>query len=136
MRKKTTEMQALIKKSVDDLGSHNQPQLVGDIFEIYFKEHVQKMQKTVENPGDIEDKFLYEITMSTYKFAQKERGLRILETVVSSCTCKDFNEYNKLICAEIAKVYHEDKIFTKAYVSVLTNFWTTFCIFKLFAEQI
>jgi len=73
------------------------------------------MQKTVENPGDIEDKFLYEVTLSTYKFAQKERGLRILETVVSSCTCKDFNEYNKLICAEIAKVYHEDKIFTKAY---------------------
>jgi len=39
----------------------------------------------------------------------------ILETVVSSCTCKAFDEYNKLLCAEIAKVHQEDKIFTKAY---------------------
>lgn len=29
-----------MKKAIQDLGEHKQPQLVGDIFEIYFKEHV------------------------------------------------------------------------------------------------
>ena len=48
-------MQALIKQAIQDLGKHNQPQLVGDIFDIYFKEHVQKMQKVVNSPAEIED---------------------------------------------------------------------------------
>ena len=87
-------MQALIKNAIQDLGKHKQPQLVGDIFDIYFKEHVQKMQKTVKNPGEIEDAFLFEICKLTHANAEKKRGIELITKVVDICVSKEFNDYN------------------------------------------
>jgi len=51
MRRRFPEMQALMAKAITDLGERNQNGMVGDIFEIYFNEHVLKMngsEKDVE----------------------------------------------------------------------------------------
>ena len=48
------------------------------------------MQKVVENPGEIEDEYLFNLSMKTFENADKERGRRLLETVVKSCNCKEF----------------------------------------------
>jgi hypothetical protein len=50
-------MQQLIKQSMNDLGSKGQNQLVGDIFQIYFTEHVLK----ASDSASVEDDFLLEI---------------------------------------------------------------------------
>ena len=100
------------------MGKHNQPQLVGDIFDIYFKEHVQKMQKVVDSPAEIEDEFLYEICELTYANSDKSRGVGLLQKVVDICVSKEFNEYNKKLCGTIATYFMtQEKIYTKAYVS-------------------
>ena len=87
-----------MKKAIIDLGQHQQPQLVGDIFEIYFKEHVQKMQKTVENYGEIEDAFLFQLSMLMFEHSEKKRAVILLETVASTCVSKEFTEENQKIC--------------------------------------
>jgi hypothetical protein len=43
MRRKTKEMQNVIKQAIQELGNHKQENFTCDIFEIFFKEHVLKM---------------------------------------------------------------------------------------------
>jgi len=45
-----------------DLGTHNQSGMVGDVFEIYYKEHVQKMKGSEEDTAKVENKYLYDLT--------------------------------------------------------------------------
>ena len=78
-------MQNLIRTAITDLGKHKQPQLVGDIFEIYFKEHVEKMQKVVSSPAEIEDAFLHELCELTFANSDRKRGVGLLEKVVDKC---------------------------------------------------
>jgi hypothetical protein len=83
MRRRFKEMQTLIQKAIDDLGAAEQTQLVCDIFEMYFNEHVCKMKKSEEDIKIAEDQFLFQICESINKFGEKQRVARILETVVS-----------------------------------------------------
>lgn len=95
MRKRYTEMKALIKKAIEDLGQYKQPELVGDVFEIYFKEHVQKMQKTIDDLGEIEDAYLFELSKIMYAHSERQRAIGLLEVVVNTCVSSEFKEYNQ-----------------------------------------
>lgn len=75
-------MQALIQKAIDDLGGADQKQLVCDVFELYFNEHVLKMRKSDEDIKLAEDQFLYQICDSINNYGESSRVARILETVV------------------------------------------------------
>ena len=59
MRKRFPEMQGLITKSITDLGELKQNELVGDIFEIYFNEHVKKMRSNEEEIKLVENEYLF-----------------------------------------------------------------------------
>ena len=48
MRRRFTELKALIKKAITDLGTLNQTKLLCDVFDIYFLEHVLKMTANAE----------------------------------------------------------------------------------------
>lgn len=48
-------MENLIRKAITDLGEQKQNEMVGDIFEIYFKEHVLKMKSTDEDASKVEN---------------------------------------------------------------------------------
>lgn len=75
MRRKNKEMKDLMRQAVDDLGKIGQKTLVGDIFEIYFIEQVQKMRASSEEIAEFEDKYLYELCEMIYKYGDKNRVL-------------------------------------------------------------
>lgn len=61
MRRRFKEMKDLIEKAINDLGAKKEAELVVDIFEIYFKEHVLKMRGSDDDIKLVEDDYLFKI---------------------------------------------------------------------------
>jgi hypothetical protein len=74
MRKKTEEMKKIIESGMKDLAEHGQKDLVSDILEIYFIEHVKKM-------NDVDD-FLLKQCVFAFEQGDKTRTARILEKII------------------------------------------------------
>lgn len=115
MRRRVAEMQNLIEKAITDLGVLNQAHLVGDIFEIYFNEHVVKMQSTVSDLAEIENDFLFKITELVNQYAVEERAIAILERVVQKCVSGAFTQHNQKLCLMLGERFLNQKFFSKAY---------------------
>ena len=84
MRRKFTEMKAIIKKALIDLGERNQQSYCADIFENYFKEHVVKMKSVfADKLEEIEDEFLYDLCCLLEKYGEPTRVVKQIESVVN-----------------------------------------------------
>ena len=90
MRRRFPEMQKLISKAMTDLGTHNQPGMVGDVFEIYYKEHVQKMKGSEDDIKKVEDKYLYDLCELLIKYCEEVRSAHILTQVAQQCVSDGF----------------------------------------------
>ena len=73
MRRRFAEMQALMAKSITSLGELNQNEMVGDIFEIYFNEHVMKMKSNDADIKAVEDEYLFKLCELCNKYGEKTR---------------------------------------------------------------
>ena len=108
MRRKFTEMKDLIKKALIDLGqreNQKQQDLVADIFEIFYKEHVQKMRGSQADIDMCEDEYLYDLCMLLCKYGSAERTVAILESVTSGCVSNKFVPFNQKLCGTIGGIY-------------------------------
>ena len=52
--------------------------MVGDIFEIYFNEHVLKMRSSEADIKAVEDEYLYKLCELTSKYGEKSRVATLL----------------------------------------------------------
>ena len=107
MRRRFKEMRDLIKKAVDDLSQASQPDLTCDVFEIYYNEHVLKMQGTGEDVSLIEDEYLFNLCTVIHQSGDKTRLSIILKSVASNCVSPGFVTYNHKICGLVGKIYFD-----------------------------
>ena len=121
MRRRFPEMQKLISKAMTDLGTHNQPGMVGDVFEIYYKEHVQKMKGSEDDIKKVEDKYLYDLCELLIKYCEEVRSAHILTQVAQQCVSDGFQQYNSLIAGHIGDLHSKNLLNSKAYVSICFN---------------
>ena len=103
---------------MSDLGGKQQFHLVGDIFEIYFNEHVIK-SKGVSNMPNVEDDFLLTICQLLNQYGEAEKKVAILEKVVKQCVSQEFQEHNEQICLMIGRIYLDQQYCSKAYSYLL-----------------
>ena len=91
------------------------------MFDIYFKEHVVKMQSVMaDDLSQIEDDFLLELCMQVLKFGQPEKVASQLEAVVNSCKSAGFKVNNRHLCSELAQLYGKKlNRWTRAYTMSL-----------------
>ena len=94
-----------MRKAITDLGEHKQNEMVGDIFEIYFKEHVLKMKTTDEDPGKVENEYLFELCELIQKYGEGDRVHKLLQTVVQECVSEGFVVYNQRLCGKVAHMF-------------------------------
>lgn len=112
-------MQKLIEKSINDLGQRQQSELVGDIFEIYFNEHVLKMQSNDDDIAKVEDEFLFTISCLINQFATPEKTIQLLTKVVQSCVSQGFQPFNEKLCLILGQKYMQRSFCSKAYMFFL-----------------
>ena len=99
MKRKFTEMKALIKKAIIDLGERKQQGYASDIFDNYFKEHVVKMKTVFADKLDqIEDEYLYDLCCLLEKYGEPMRVIKQIEGVVNQCNSEGFRTYNQQLC--------------------------------------
>ena len=115
MRRRFDEMKDLIRKALTDLGELKQDNLVGDIFEIYFNEHVVKMRGTQADIEAVEDDFLFELCELVSKYGDKARVVSLLSNVASTCVSAKFNSHNQRVCSIVGSLHFEKQLFSKAY---------------------
>ena len=118
-------MKALIKKALVDLGqceNQKQQDLVADIFEIYYKEHVLKMRGSQADIELCEDQYLFDLCMLLCQYGSKERTGAILESVTSSCVSQGFVTFNQKLCGSIGQIYQDKTLYSKGYVGKIVSF--------------
>ena len=93
--------------------------MVGDIFEIYFNEHVQKMKGSQDDIKLVEDEYLYKICELVSKYGEKNRVASLLQIVAATCVSQPFTQYNSAICAIVGSIYFEKQFYSKAYTFYL-----------------
>mmetsp|Transcript_4510 Transcript_4510/g.6788 ORF Transcript_4510/g.6788 Transcript_4510/m.6788 type:complete len:136 (-) Transcript_4510:473-880(-) len=101
MRRRFKEMKEFILQCSIDLGENKQDNLACDVFEIYYKEHVEKL---ADEEG-IQDEFLFTMCEKLFKYGDTKRSIPILEKVVNACHKSEFVPFNKKICEIIGGHY-------------------------------
>jgi len=59
--------------------------MVGDIFEIYFNEHVLKMRSNEQDIKTVEDEYLFKLCQLTSQYGDRTRVAALLRTVAATC---------------------------------------------------
>jgi hypothetical protein len=67
---------------MEDLGNKGQQGLTCDIFEIYYKEHVQKSRGSEEDTAKVEDQYLFDLCKIVAQFGERQRIIDTLNSVV------------------------------------------------------
>lgn len=93
--------------------------MVGDVFEIYYKEHVQKMKGSDDDIKKVEDKYLYDLCELLIKYCEEVRAANILTQVAQQCVSAGFQEYNALIAGHIGDLHSKNLLNSKAYTYYL-----------------
>ena len=121
MRKRHTELKALVKKAIVDLLEKKQTKLCCDIFEVYLQEHVMKMRNSPADIKEVEDEHLHEMCNLLLKVREgdPQRVASIHETVASLCISDGFKKFNQMICGSIGEIYEETGLHSKAYIYFL-----------------
>ena len=119
MRRRFTELKALIKKAITDLGTLNQTKLLCDVFDIYFLEHVLKMTANADEIKLVEDEFLYEICQLINQYGEPVRVAHMLEQVSTLCVSEGFVPFNQKICHLVGAIHQKNELHSKAYTFYL-----------------
>jgi tetratricopeptide (TPR) repeat protein len=105
MRKREKEMRELIERAMNDLSNAEQKDLVVDILEIYFVEHVKKV-KDMEAVDD----FLVKICHFAMEKGDQKRAQGVFERIIAHS-----NNKRQEIAERLALSYKEEGIYSKAY---------------------
>jgi hypothetical protein len=105
MRRRFKEMKELIEKAINDLGAKKEAELVVDIFEIYFKEHVLKMRGSEDDIKLVEDEYLFKMCTLVHTHGNQQRVVSILVQVAQTCVSNEFVPFNQKICKIVADIY-------------------------------
>lgn len=119
MRRRFTELKALIKKAITDLGGLNQTKLLCDVFEVYFQEHVLKMRANAAEIKEVEDEFLFEMCQLINQYGEPVRVASILESVSTQCVSEEFIPFNQKICHMVGEIHKKNQLHSKAYTYFL-----------------
>jgi len=101
MRRKYKEMKDLIMQSVVTLGQKEKQDLTCEVFEMYYKEFIDKMKKSTEDAKLSQDEFLFNLCEQLYKYGESNRAVKNLELIVETCFSSNFTVYNQKLCGII-----------------------------------
>jgi len=80
IKKRTEEMQKLIRRAMEDLAKEGQKELVTDLLEMYFNEYAKKM--------GLADEFVIETAAYTFKNGSTKRTILALEKIIEFAPAK------------------------------------------------
>ena len=93
--------------------------MIGDIFEIYFNEHVLKMRGSESDIKTVEDEFLFQICSLLSQYGEKDKVSLLLQRVAATCVSEHWQEYNMKVCAIVGSINFEKQLYSKAYTYYL-----------------
>eukprot|EP00347_Sterkiella_histriomuscorum_P016317 403353649 len=102
MRRKTEDMKKVIARGLQELAQHNQKDLLADLLETYYMEHVKKVNEV--------DDFFYEQLQFAFEHGDHSRMENLIERVIEF-TRNEKKEFSRLL----AQRYKSEKKYSLAY---------------------
>lgn len=113
MKKKEAEYKALMRKAMEDLQRYEQKDLIVDILEIYYVEHVKKSKDKCAV-----DQYFFDLCKYAFAHGDQDKASKIIAVIVEFV--KDDVQTAELT-QMIAKGYEDKQLHTRAYFYYLKN---------------